>query len=138
MSLKGGRVTKLRSIVLASVGAAAFFSAGAYGGYALASLRNTQWGWLCHTMATETYIDALRKLRHGELDSAKSTLEKRVDLHVFLMQDRSEIMTESTARSTRDALIKVKRYREEFPWAGGDPQTTAAVVKALSEIEAGK
>lgn len=131
-------MTKPRIIVYASVGAAVFFLAGAYGGYAFASLRNTQWGWLCHTMATETYIDVLRKLRLGDVNNAQNTLEKRVDLHVYLMEDRSEILSDATAGSAREALVGVKRYRQEFPWTGSDPKTNAAVAEALSKIDAGK
>ena len=128
-------MSTLRTIFYATVGATMFFVAGAYGGYEFASVRNTQWGWGCHTMSAETSIDVLRKLQHGDLEPAQSTLERRVDLHVYLMQDRSEILTDATARSVRDALVNVKRYRQEFPWAGNDPGINAAVVEALSKVD---
>lgn len=127
---------KLRIILYLSAGATAFFIAGAYGGYEYSTHRNVQWGWMCHAMSTETYVDVLRKLRMSNTKDALDTLENRLDLHVWLMGDRSENRSDETIASARSALLSVKRYRQEFPWSGSDPKINAAVAEALSKFDA--
>lgn len=130
-------MTRPRTIVYALFAAAILVVAGAYGGFALADARSTQWGWTCHAMSTETYVDVLRKLRTNNVKDAQDTMEKRLDMHVWLMQDRSETLAASTGLAPQ-ALTSVKRYRLEFPWTGGDPKINAEVADALSKVDAGK
>ena len=132
---------KFRAVVfpiVLAIGAIIFFAGGAYLGFDVGSTRGAKWGWLCHTMSTDVYIETLTRLRQNDVEGAKASLEKNVDFHVVLMAPGPGMLDEKTQKALEDTLIGVKRYRDAYPWSGSSSDVNSRVKAVLSEVHSSK
>ena len=122
---------KFRAVVFPIVlvmGAFIFLATGIYIGYEFARMRGESSAWSCLTSSAEDYVRALQRLRSGKLEDAIGGLEASLDVRVLFM-------SRSGQKDVEETLVRVKKYRTQYPWSGSTPEMNARVAKALSEVQ---
>jgi hypothetical protein len=112
----------------------ALLAIGAYAGYNTGLKSGIQEEFFCSALHTGTYVSVLRGLKNAEIEPAARLLEVSVNAGVILMTPEQDVLEERTAKAVHDALLKVKSYRDEYPWSGAKQDVDARVTKALANV----
>lgn len=105
-----------------------------YVAYSAGVKKGLQESYYCHILHGERELSALDNLQRQDVEGTRSNLETGLNVSVSLLSGSYPLMDERALQSSRETLLKIKKHREQSPWAGYDESLRQRIQNALNTI----
>jgi hypothetical protein len=124
---------RLYLVAVASVALAAL-AALCYFAYTAGINTALQGSHYCHILHAERELSALDNLREQDAEATRSNLETGLNLSVVFLSNAYSSMDERALQSSHETLLKIKKHREQYPWAGYDENLRQRIQTVLDAV----
>ena len=93
-----------------------------------------QGSYYCEVLHSERELSALDNLQKQDIEAARSNLETGLNVAVVMLSNGYSLMEEKTLHRSHEAMLKIKKHRENNPWAGYDENLRLRIQNELGAI----
>lgn len=105
-----------------------------YFAYSAGLNKAIQESYYCEVLHAERELSAIENLQKQDLEAARSNLETGLNVAVVMLSVGHSLMEEKTLNRSHEALLKIKKHRENNPWVGYDENLRLRIQKELDAI----